>query len=924
MNSFFRKLRWFTQRRNKEAELLEELQFHLAEEAEQRRGDGLLEEEARWAARRELGNLTLVEENTRAAWGWTILEQLGQDVRYAFRTIIANKLFTLLAVSSLALGIGANTAIFSFMDSILLRSLPVSDPESLVVLNWHAKATGRDFVMRAMSGSTWGDSRRGTTAGIFPFPAFELFKKYDSIFSTVFAHCQNRHVTRLNLTIKGQADLASGWNVSGDYFRGLGVAAEAGRLISPDDDRAGAPPVAVVSYGFSQRRFGGAANAAGQPILIDNLPFTVVGVTPPEFFGVDPAAAPDVYLPLHTIELLGAGHQFGFRPEAYFDRNYYWIQIMGRLRPGVSRAQAQAMLAPSFQQWVASTAANDRERANLPALVVNEGTGGLDSLRRQYSQPLHVLMTLVGLILGLACANTANLLLARAASRAREMALRLSVGASRGRIVRQLLTESVLLASLGGVFGVLFAIWGIRFLTLLLANGRANFTLRAELNWHVLAAAAALSVLTGVLFGLAPALQATRVDVLPAMKGTRTGQSQTRRPFGRVSLSHIFVVGQIAISLVMLVAAGLFVRTLSNLQSIELGFNRENVLLFQVDARKAGHKDPEIAAFYGDLRKRFSAIPGVRSASLGQTSLIQSGHGLPISVVGAPRDPANRYLTVGPAFFATMQIPILAGRDFQESDRPGAPAVAVINEVFAKTNFGDRNPLGQRLILREAGKGNRIARDMEIVGVSANARYGGLKRDIPPVVYIPYDQGYPQPDQMVYTLRTSGDPLQYVNSVREIVRPADARVPVSEVRTLAADIDRTINQEITFAKLCSGFAILALVIACVGLYGTVSYNVTRRTGEIGIRMALGAQRGGVVRMVLREVLVLAAAGLAIGMGTALVTSKFVESFLYGMKPNDPLALTLAVMTLLGAALLAGYVPARKASLIDPMTAVRHE
>ena len=485
---------------------------------------------------------------------------------------------------------------------------------------------------------------------------------------------------------------------------------------------------------------------------------------------------------------------------------------------------------------------------------------------------------------------------------------------------------------LGGVFGLLFAIWGIRFLTLLLANGRANFTLRAELNWHVLAAAAALSILTGVLFGLAPALQATRVDVLPAMKGTPTGLSQTRHAFGRVSLSRIFVVGQIAISLVMLVAAGLFVRTLSNLQSIELGFNRENVLLFQVDARKAGHKDPEIAAFYGDLRKRFSAIPGVRSASLGQTSLIQSGHGLPISVVGSPRDPANRYLTVGPAFFATMQIPILAGRDFQESDRPGAPAVAVINEVFAKTNFGDRNPLGQRLILREAlrleagpaGKGNRIARDMEIVGVSANARYGGLKRDIPPVVYIPYDQGYPQPDQMVYTLRTSGDPLQYVNSVREIVRQADARVPVSEVRTLAADIDRTINQEITFAKLCSGFAILALVIACVGLYGTVSYNVTRRTREIGIRMALGAQRGGVVRMVLREVLVLAAAGLAIGMGTALVTSKFVESFLYGMEPNDPLALTLAVMALLGAGLLAGYVPARKASLIDPMTAVRHE
>src|SRR4029450_2602768 len=316
---------------------------------------------------------------------------------------------------------------------------------------------------------------------------------------------------------------------------------------------------------------------------------------------------------------------------------------------------------------------------------------------------------------------------------------------------------------------------GVRFLTFLLANGRENFTLRAELNWRVLSATLVVSVVCGVLFGLAPAIQSTRPEVMPQLKQIRASGSPVARR-RQLSLGHVLVVSQIGLSLLLLVAAGLFVRTLSNLQSIELGFNRENVLLFQVDARKAGHKDPEIAAFYGDLRKRFSAIPGVRSASLGQTSLIQSGHGLPISVVGSPRDPANRYLTVGPAFFATMQIPILAGRDFQESDRPGAPRVSMFSQVFAKTNFGDRNPLGQRLILREAlrleagpaGKGNRIARDMEIVGVSANDRYGGLKRDIPPVVYIPYDQGYPQPDQMVYTLRTSGDPLQYVNSVREI------------------------------------------------------------------------------------------------------------------------------------------------------------
>ncbi|MGH9161459.1 MAG: ABC transporter permease, partial [Vicinamibacteraceae bacterium] len=726
---------------------------------------------------------------------------------------------------------------------------------------------------------------------------------------------------------------ASGWSVSGDYFRGLGVLPAAGRLIAPRDDRAGAPPVAVVSYGLSHTRFGGPTSAVGHSILINNRPFTVVGVTPPEFFGVDPAAAPDVYLPLHANELLGAGDQFGFQSEAYLAQNYYWIQLMGRLYPGVSRAQAQSMLAPSFRQWVAGTATNDGARANLPALVVDDGAGGLDRLRRQYSQPLLVLIVLVGLILALACANIANLLLARAAARKREIALRLSLGAGRLRIVRQLLTESALLGVLGGAVGVLLATWGVAFLTGLLANGEASFTLRADLNWRVLSAAAGLSLLASMLFGLAPALEATRVDVMPALKAaTHTGQPGTGLPLERISLRQLLMVGQIAISLVMLVAAGLFVRTLANLHSIELGFNRENVLLFQVDARKAGYEEPRVSAFYRDLRKRFSSIPGVRSASLAETSLIESGHGLPLGASGAPPDPANRFLTVGPAFFATMQTPILAGRDFEDNDRSGSPAVAVINEAFAKANFSDRSPLGQHLILwfaegtlqQISAGGGRVARRMEIVGVSKNSRYGSLTGAIPPVAYIPYDQGYPQPDQMVYALRTWGDPLRYVNAVREIVRQADARVPVSDVRTQATDIDQTISREITFARLSSGFAILALVIACVGLYGTVSYNVARRTGEIGIRMALGAQRSSVVRMVLREVLVLAAVGVAIGIAAALATSELIGSFLYGIEANDPLAFVLAVTTLLGAALLAGYVPARKASRIDPITAVRHE
>jgi len=917
MNSFFRKLSWFVRRRDKERELREELQFHLDEEAEAKLADGASTQEARWAARRELGNLTLLRENTRSAWGWTLVEQFGQDLRYALRTMSASKSFSLLAILTLALGIGANTAIYSFMDSILLRSLPVADPESLAVLNWHLSKATRS-VVHGISGSTHDDNG-GTTAGIFPYPAFELLKKSsDSVFSSLFAYYPTREV---NLMVKGQAEQASGEYVSGDYFRGLAVLPAAGRAIIPDDDRTGAAPVAVLSFAYSQKRFGDAFSAAGQSILINNIPFTVAGVAPPGFFGVDPAAAPDFYLPLHTNILLAVAHR-GINSEGYLDQNYYWIEMMARLRPGVNLVQARAALGPVFHQWVATTASNDQERADLPALVITEGASGLDNLRRRYSKPLYVLLSMVALILAIACANIANLLLARAAARRREIAVRLSMGAGRFRVIRQLLTESLLLASIGGAVGVLLAVWGIRVLTVLLANGREDFTLHPDLNWHVLAAAVALSMLTGLMFGLAPALQATRVDVMPALKETRAGQPGRRKK--RLSLSHALVILQIAISLLMLVGAGLFVRTLQNLQAIQLGFNHENLLLFQMNARQAGHKDPEIVTFFSDLQKRFGAIPGVRDVAMSHYPMI--GHGTwgnPVAPIGKEPVPniTDHILMTGPGFFTAMQIPILAGREIDQRDQPGSPPVAVINEVFAKTNFGDQNPLGQRISIRREPP----FKEMEVVGIARNARYGSLKGDFPPVVYLPFNQGtYVPLDEMTFALRTSGDPLRYVNTVREIVRQADPRVPVTSVKTEAAQVDQIMNQEIVFARLCSAFAILALVIACVGLYGTVSYNVARRTGEIGIRTALGAQRGRLVWMILRDVIVLAAVGLAIGIPAALGTSKLVVSFLYRIKPNDPVALTIAVLTLLAAVLVAGYLPARRASRIDPMVALRHE
>jgi macrolide transport system ATP-binding/permease protein len=920
MTSLIRKVTWWLQRRRKEAELREELQFHLAEEFGEGRADGLPEDEARWRARRDLGNLTILREDARTVWSWVLLEQLAQDVRYGLRAMRRNTLFTALAALSLALGIGANTAIYSFMDAILLRALPVSDPGSLVTMQWQSRlpnpAASDQFVMHSIDGSTY-DDRSGVTAAIFPFPAFEHLQEASAVvLSSLFAHKKAGGVT---VRIQGQAELAQGEYVSGDFFRGLAVSPAAGRLIVADDDRIGAAPVAVVSRGYCESHFGDAASATGQQILINNVPFTVIGVTPSGFFGVDPAAAPQVYLPMHASLRLrfdpGAGR-------AYSDPNYYWVEMMGRLRPGVALGQAQAALAAPFAHWVATSATNDGERANLPVLRLTDGAGGIDSLRRQYAKPLYLLLAMVGLILAIACANTANLLLARAAARRREMAVRLSLGAGRWRVVRQLLTESVLLASLSGALGILMAVVGIRLLTSLLANGQEGFSLHAELNWHVLLVTLALSLLCGVLFGLAPALQSTGPALMPMLRD-RSGsepRGRVRDRVPRLNLTQALVVAQMAISLFLLVAAGLFVQTLSNLQAISLGFNRERVLLFQLNAPQAGYPESRVAALYADLRRRFGDVPGVRDATLSHASLIRAGRSFPITVDGVSAR-GTRLLFTGPRFFATMQIPLLRGRDIAEGDRQGTPPVVVVSDLFARAHLGETNPIGRQIEVRVGD----VPLLFQIVGVAADVKYGGLKRQIPPVVYLPYAQlPSPQLQDMTYALRTEGDPLHYVPTIRQIVHQADDRVPLTNIRTQDADIDRTINQEIVFARLCSAFAILALMIASVGLYATMAYAVARRTNEIGLRMALGAERGAVIWMILREVCVLAAIGLTIGVPTALAASRLTQSFLFEIKPGDPRALAVAMAILLSAAVAAGYGPARRASRVDPMIALRHE
>jgi predicted permease len=602
--------------------------------------------------------------------------------------------------------------------------------------------------------------------------------------------------------------------------------------------------------------------------------------------------------------------------------------MMGRLKTGVSLQRAHAALSAQFHQWVRSTAENEKERAALPALWLQKGGSGVDSLRRQYSKPLYVLMTMVALILAIACANIANLLLARAAARSREMAVRLSLGAGRLRVIRQLLTESLLLSLMGGTLGIVVALLGIRFLTLLLANGRDNFTLGATLDWRVLLFTMLIALATGILFGLAPAIQATKVDITPALKETRAGSSRgrTRRfaiPFG---LSHVLVVSQIAVSLLLAAAAGLFVRTLGNLHSIDVGFNRENVLLFNVNAAQADYKDAALKNFYTELHRRFHAIPGVRNSTMTHLPLVSnSNSGTGVIIPGLAKtdgeEPNTSLVQIGPEFFATMQIPILLGRPIDARDREGAHATAVVNEVFAKKFFPGVSPIG-----RHFGFGKTNSVDTEIVGVAKNTRYSSLKREIPPVVYLPYLQaGKNRPlEWMYFELRTAGDPLALANTVRRVVRDVDPQVPVADITTQSRTIDATITQERTFANLCTCFAGLALVMACVGLYATMAYAVTRRTSEIGIRMALGAQRLRIIWMVLRQVLILAVVGLAVGFTVAWETTAFLQSFLFGLKPNDPLALTAAVTILIACAFLAGYAPAWRASRIDPMVALRHE
>ena len=914
MKELWRRILWLANRRQYDRDLDEEVRHHLAMRAEQL---GSIHH-----ANRQFGNVVRWKEESRFMWTGRFWERFPQDIRYGLRMMGANKLFTAMAVLSLALGIGANTAIYSFMDAIMIRAMPVSRPEQLAIVNWHAK--GKVEVIKNQTGSSYREPNGMMTSPNFPYPAFEFLRDNNQVFSTLFGYA---NAQSLNLIADGQAGLGFGEYVTGSYFSGLGVLPATGRLILPEDDRFGAPPVIAISFGLWQRRFAQSPDVVGKSVTINGHPFVIVGVTAPEFFGLSLQRADDVFIPMHDLPFVDS-NRYGDVGARFIDKHFYWIEMMGRLKPGVTLAQAQLALKTQFAPWIDSTAKTAQEHADIPGLWIQEGGSGVDSMRRQYSKPLFILMTMVVLILTIACANIANLMLARATARRREMAVRLSLGAGRARVIQQLLTESLLISLCGGLLGIGIGAAGIRGLTWLLANGRDNFTMHAQLDSRVLLFTLVVSLATGILFGLAPAIQSTRIDVMPALKETRTGSSRARaRRWGfAFGLSHVLVVSQIATSLLLVAAAGLFVRTLGNLNAVDVGFNRENILLFNLNAAQAGYSQSALKLLYSDLQRRFRQIPGVRNATLTHLPLVSNWTSTTqIAIPGYAEKgdqwPSIAIAQIGSQFFETMEIPILAGRPIDERDREGAQPTAVVNQVFAQKYFAGQSPIGRHITFERT---NSV--DLEIVGLAKTARYNDLKHDPPPVLYMPYLQaGKSRPVQWMYfELRTVGDPMAIAATVRRVVQNTVPKVPLAEMSTQANRIDQTIVQERMFAGLCSCFGALALLIACVGLYGTMAYAVTRRTSEIGIRMALGAARRRIVWMVLREVFLLGSTGLIIGLFVAWQTTSYLKSLLFGLTPNDPLNLALAVAVLMAFALLAGYAPAWRASRIDPMAALRYE
>jgi len=832
-------------------------------------------------------------------------DDMFRDLRYGIRMLVKAKGFTAVAVLSLALGIGANTAIFSLLDAVLLKPLPIEHPDSLVVVATSASGT---------SGTVFSGAGGSSVISSFSYPIFRELRDKSPVFSGVFGH----DVLPMSMSGGGQTERVLGELVSGNFFSVLGVRPYLGRVFTDSDDETpGAHAVAVVSYNFWQRRFSANPQIVGQTINLNGYPFEVIGVAAPGFQGIEVGIVPDVRIPIMMNGAVRSG------PPVFENRGNSWLAAMARLRPGVSVEEAQAATDTVFQnarepdvRGIKGDAQDARIFKSLRIQLPSARTG-ISSLSRQFSQPLIILMCLVGVVLLIACLNVANLLLARSATRQKEIAVRLALGAGRWRLVRQLLTEGVLLSILGGAMGLVFARWGVELLLGFLPQGRIPTVLEITPDLRILGFTLGVTVFTALLFGLAPALQATRPDLIPALKNEIVVTGGRRK----WELRRLLVIMQVALSLFLLIGAGLFVRSLQNLRSVDDGYHTDQVVTLAIDPAQSGYKLDQLRDFCTRLSERAAALPGVKSVSFVRNTPLSGRFArIGVEVPGYQSRPDEEMAVllnqVTPQFFATFGMPLLMGRDFSDEDTPDSPKVLIINESLTRYFFGAENPLGKRISLESY-------KDLEIVGVVADARYRNLKDPAPQTAYIPYSQ-YGTTNQRTLCIRGAGDPNALIAAVRKEVNSLDANLPVFNIKTFADQIDESVSRERLVALLSSFFGLFALLLASLGLYGVMSYAVARRTREMGIRLALGASAGSVRWLVLREALLVLVAGIAIGLPASLGAARLAEGLLFGLTPTDPLTIVLATLLMTAIATLAAYLPARRASRLDPMVALRYE